>query len=115
MEVSNELLAAYAEGNVSDAERDLVRKYLTDNPDELETVMMMMDQDFDLDLEDEPLTEQCEADVGENAMADVCYSAAAFAPRIKPKSIKSQGKPKPLKMNSQFMSRLNNLLDEIKM
>ncbi len=50
MEITNELLAAYAEGNVSESERKAVRQYLTDNPEELETVMIMMDDDYDLSL-----------------------------------------------------------------
>ena len=52
MEISNELLAAYAEGNVSESERDVVRQYLMENPDELESVLMMMDEDYDIQLED---------------------------------------------------------------
>lgn len=51
MEITNELLAAYAEGNVSDSERNEVRQYLIDHPDELETVMMMMDKDLDIQSE----------------------------------------------------------------
>lgn len=51
MEISTELLAAYAEGNVSEQERNAVRQYLTDHPDQLETVMMMMDEDYDLELD----------------------------------------------------------------
>ena len=52
MEITNELLASYAEGNVSDSERNEVRQYLIDNPKELETVMMMMDEDYDIQLEE---------------------------------------------------------------
>ena len=51
MEITNELLAAYAEGNVSESERKAVRQYLTDNPEELESVMMMMDKDYDIQLD----------------------------------------------------------------
>ena len=51
MEITNELLAAYAEGNVSESERNAVRQYLTDHPDRLETVMIMMDEDFDIQLD----------------------------------------------------------------
>ena len=51
MNITNELLAAYAEGNVSEAERNAVRKYLTEHPDQLETVAIMMDKDFDIQLE----------------------------------------------------------------
>ena len=52
MEITSELLAAYAEGNVSESERNAVRQYLTEHPDQLESVMIMMDDDFDIQLED---------------------------------------------------------------
>lgn len=55
MEITNQLLAAYAEGNVSNEERNAVRQYLTEHPDQLETVMMMMDEDFELEEDDEDL------------------------------------------------------------
>ena len=51
MEITNELLAAYAEGNVSESERNAVRQYLIDNPKELESVMIMMDEDYDIQLD----------------------------------------------------------------
>lgn len=51
MEITKELLAAYAKGNVSESERNVVRQYLTDNPKDLETVMMMMDDDYDIQLD----------------------------------------------------------------
>ena len=52
MDITNELLAAYAAGNVSDSERTAVRQYLVEHPEELESVMIMMDEDFDIQLED---------------------------------------------------------------
>ena len=51
MDITNELLAAYAAGNVSASERQVVRQYLVDHPEELESVMVMMDDDFDIQLE----------------------------------------------------------------
>lgn len=51
MKITNELLAAYASGNVSDIERNAVRQYLMDHPEDLETVMMLMDDDFDVQLD----------------------------------------------------------------
>ena len=54
MEISNELLAAYAKGSVSESERSILRQYLTDNPEELETVMMMMDDDYGIQLDNKP-------------------------------------------------------------
>jgi anti-sigma factor RsiW len=49
MEITNELLAAYAEGNVTPEERKAVREYLTEHPSQLESVMMMMDEDYVLE------------------------------------------------------------------
>lgn len=53
MNVTNELLAAYAEGKVSHEERLAVRQYLTGNPQEWDSLLMMMDEDFDLTLDDD--------------------------------------------------------------
>lgn len=52
MDITNDLLAAYAQGNVSDLEREAVRQYLRDNPEQLEAVMIMMDKDYDIQLDD---------------------------------------------------------------
>ena len=43
MIIDNELLAAYAEGNVSQEEREAVRQYLAENPDMMESVLFAMD------------------------------------------------------------------------
>ena len=47
MTITNELLAAYTEGNVSQEEREAVRKYLAANPDIMESVIFAMDYDTD--------------------------------------------------------------------
>ncbi len=51
MEITNEVLAAYAAGKVSEEARKAVRRYLTEHPEELETVMRCMDKDCDLTLD----------------------------------------------------------------
>lgn len=79
MEITNELLAAYAEGNVSVEERDAVRKYLAENPSELESIMLMMDEDYEI----EPKTEEECGGTFVDAISDMtvgALSAAAFAP-----------------------------------
>lgn len=43
MIIDNELLAAYAEDNVSQEEREAVRQYLAQHPDKMESVMFAMD------------------------------------------------------------------------
>lgn len=53
MNITNELLAAYAEGNVSQEERKCVRQYLTENPQEWDTMLTMMDDDYELTLDDD--------------------------------------------------------------
>ena len=55
MNITNELLAAYAEGNVSNEERLAVRQYLTENPQEWDSMLMMMDDDYDITLDDEDI------------------------------------------------------------
>lgn len=55
MEITNELLSAYAEGNVSLKERIAVRQFLTEHPKELESVLIMMDDDYDITLDNDDL------------------------------------------------------------
>lgn len=43
--ITNELLAAYAEGNVLPEEREAVRQYLSAHPDKLESVLFVMNDD----------------------------------------------------------------------
>ena len=50
MEITNELLAAYAEGNVTPEERKQIRQYLTEHPSQLESVMLMMDSDDEVEM-----------------------------------------------------------------
>lgn len=110
MEITNELLAAYAEGNVSESERDAVRQYLVDNPDELETIMILTDDDYEIGLDDET-DEECVIPSNDDLFSDICYSSAAFAPRSAPVShhIKSPGHAD----NKNFNQRLDDLLDEL--
>ena len=96
MEITNELLAAYAEGNVSKSERDAVRQYLIDNPDELETIMIMM---------------ECVVPSNDDLFSDIRYSSAAFAPRSSLK--KSHKINHDNKKRGAFKKHLNDLLDEL--
>lgn len=43
MTIDNELLAAYAEGNVSHEEHETIRQYLAENPDMMESVLFAME------------------------------------------------------------------------
>jgi hypothetical protein len=71
MEITNELLAAYAEGNVTPEERKQIRQYLTEHPDQLESVMLMMDSDdFDIQLENQDSASSCSFDEELDALLD---------------------------------------------
>ena len=122
MKISNELLAAYAEGNVSNVERKQVRQYLSENPAELESVMMMMDEDYELDpYADEDSSQEFNignmAHVDKDSFSDIALSAAAFAPAcsmennvmLKASNIETPGHAD----KSSFSSQLGSLLDEI--
>lgn len=114
MVISNELLAAYAEGNVSESERKAVRKYLVDHPEELESVMTMMDDDFELDLDNDTKMEGIAPTGNEESFSDICYSAAAFAPRHVPTNKNIIESPGHVDKKS-FSDRLGDLLDELDM
>lgn len=113
MEMTNELLAAYSEGNITEPEREAVRQYLTDNPAELETVMMMMDEDYELEVDDDvdnDVDDRSAMKIG-NVFSDICYSAAAFAPCSMP--MKGTFKSPPNANKNNFSQRLDDLLDDI--
>lgn len=57
MNITSELLAAYAQDNVSQEERELVRKYLAENPEQMEMIMMLADDGYDID-EDTIVTDE---------------------------------------------------------
>lgn len=111
MKITNELLAVYAEGNATEAERIAVRQYLTDNPEKLDIVLMMMDEDYKLDILDDEAEDDETIPAGtEGSFSDICYSAAAFAPRIVP--LKNDGVPEIVNQGI-VRRRLGDLLDEL--
>jgi len=111
MEITNELLAAYAEGNVSPEERKQVRQYLTEHPSQLESVMLMMDSDND--LEAKPNRRDISfMGLRPPKMRDVSFTSAAFVPSASHNLHEMMDSLEP--MNSMtFDERLDDLLDEI--
>lgn len=53
MEVTSELLAAYVENRVTEEERIEIRKYLTEHPEEIESLLLMIDEDSEIMMDDE--------------------------------------------------------------
>ena len=112
MKISDELIACYVEGTVTAEERNFVRKYLCEHPEEYERVLCLMDNDtVDYLGEQLEISENC-IPMNEASFSDIAYSAAAFAPEqniiFKPKSNLSKA--------SELYDRLRRMstgLDEI--
>lgn len=121
--ISDELLAAYAEGKVTKEERNQVRQYLAENPQELESVMMMMDEDYELTI-DNKNSQIGPTDVPRGAIPNIaaavanplpfsglCCSAAAFASdNIRKKIIMAESNKSP---KDSFDMRLNDFMDDL--
>lgn len=112
MNISNELLAAYAEGNVSEEERKIIRKYLIQNPGELESVMIMLDQDYDIDVQDDFASEldSHTMDEDKNAAPDLCCNAAAFVPDF---GVSKMSNHKQDRQSCNFIYEIDQLLNEL--
>lgn len=114
MKISDELIACYVEGTVTAEERNFVRKYLCEHPEENERILCLMDNDT-ADYLGEPLevSDNC-IPMNETSFSDITYSAAAFAPEQNnlfiPKHNSKQSKICGL---YDRLSRMSNELNDI--
>lgn len=111
MKISDELIACYVEGTATTKERDFVRKYLCEHPEEYERVLCLMDNDAadylggQLEISDNYIL------MNEASFSDIAYSAAAFAPE---QNILFRPKDKPTAMKSDGLyERLNRMSEEV--
>lgn len=111
MEITNELIAIYAEGNATQDEKEIVRKYLMENPQQLETVMMVMDGHFDLALDSEEIDASGNSSKGKHSFQDIAMSAAAFAPQME--IVSSNVTSNRNFQRKSFDTCLNELVSEI--
>ena len=114
MKISDELIACYVEGTVTAEERNFVRKYLCEHPEEYERVLCLMDNDtVDYLGEQLEISENC-IPMNEASFSDIAYSAAAFAPEQNNLFIPKQ-KSKQSKANGLYdrLSRMSKELDDI--
>lgn len=79
MVITDELIAAYIDGNVTAEERLQVCRYLSLHPEEQDLVLALMDEveDYSEVVDGEGAT----ALQKEQSFTDIAYAAAAFAPR----------------------------------
>jgi anti-sigma factor RsiW len=80
MEITEEIIAAYVEGNVTDAERKEVRRYLAVHPEMQDLVLALMD-DSDV-VEPQARKASIEPLRSQQSYSDIAFAAAAFAPRM---------------------------------
>ena len=109
MEITNELLAAYAEGNVTPEERKQVRAYLTEHPSQLESVMLMMDSDDDVDVKSQK-KDISFMGLRPPKLRDMSFANAAFVPSDSLHEMTDS--PEPIS-SMTFDERLDDLLDEL--
>lgn len=113
MELNDELMACYLDGETTQEELVEVRDYLCNNPDEFESMIALMDEDKDDYLgewnEEEEVASLCDG----VKFSDISLSAAAFAPN----SIRLDAKESNVESISNkgelAYSRLANMLSEI--
>lgn len=80
MKISDELIACYVEGTVTAEERNFVRKYLCEHPEEYERILYLMDNDTVDYLGEQLEISEESIPMNETSFSDIAYSAAAFAP-----------------------------------
>lgn len=111
MEITNELLAAYAEGNVTPEERKAIREYLTDHPSQLEPIIMMMDEDYEMEVKPQK-KEISFTSSRVPRLRDLSFAGAAFVPSVSHNSFDMM-EASMCGDSSSFDDRIGNLLDEI--
>lgn len=79
MVITDELIAAYIDGNTTVEERRLVHRYLAIHPEEQDLVFALMDEVEECSVETE--VSSVDSFQKEQSFNDIAYAAAAFAPR----------------------------------
>ncbi len=107
MEITDEIIARYAEGTATPEEVTTVREYLLQHPEERESILLLMDDHQDYLEEWKENEFENTKDAG---FSDVMMSAAAFAPPIK---LVKKKKRSTQERESSFLSRMSSMLDEL--
>ncbi len=110
MEITDEIIACYAEGTATPEEQIQVREYLSRHPEEYERILCLMDNDT-MDF----LGERAEPAEGclimdKSSFSNIAYSAAAFAPE---QSRRVRTKAKHNNHGQKLYDRLNEMWDEL--
>lgn len=110
MEINDEMIACYVEGTLNMEERNFVRKFLSENPEKMETLLYMMDNEKEDYLGEIEGENDNVISINETSFSDIAYSAAAFVPQQKRIFVSEK---KKRDSTEDFLGRLGNLCDEI--
>lgn len=115
MKLNDELIARYVDGIGTLEERNVVRRYLCEHPEEMEAIVALMDADTDDYLDEWKETEKNgEMPDKELSSSEIALSAAAFAPGYASKRPEASECERVIRRNSGVLDRLNEMLKEIK-
>lgn len=110
MEINDEMIACYVEGTLNMEERNFVRKFLSENPEKMETLLYMMDNEKEDYLGEIEGENDNVISINETSFSDIAYSAAAFVPQQKRIFVSDK---KITDGTEDFLGRLGDLCDEI--
>mgnify|MGYP006873059921 CR=1 FL=1 len=109
MVVTEEIIAAYVDGNVSEEERKEVLRYLAIHPEMQDLVLALMDESSD-EGTDLPIAKTTPLHV-EQSYSDIAFATAAFAPRM---SIEPQVSKESIETKiDQRLKRMSVFWDEV--
>ena len=108
MVITEEIIAAYVEGKVTDAERKEVRRYLTVHPEMQDLVLVLMDDSDEVEIKErkasiKPLQSK-------QSYSDIAFASAAFAPRMIVEPFQDESQDDLIKKRRKRMSAFWNEL-----
>lgn len=108
MTITEEIIAAYIEGNVSDAERKEVRRYLAMHPETQDLVLALIDDSNGIEFEAEKMAKK--PSPLKQSYSEIAYASAAFAPQLKIEPPKNEGQ---IDLIDKRRKRLSSFWDEL--
>jgi anti-sigma factor RsiW len=110
MVITEEIIAAYVEGKVSDAERKEVRRYLAVHPEMQDLVLALMDDSDGAEIKErkasiKPLQ-------AKQSYSDIAFASAAFAPRMIVEASEDESREDLIKNRRKRMSAFWDELKE---
>lgn len=108
MVITEEIIAAYIEGNVTTEEKTQVRMYLAKHPEMQDLVLALMDDDV---ISDNDIQKDNTVSLNtEESFTDIAYAAAAFAPKM---SIVASNHENPKDKIAGRRERMESLWNEL--